>query len=914
MCKDAVFVDVDYDQLMQKKVSMIEHTEQLTAHLPGFKPTGRENGVLARSTNYLAVGCDLRNLDLLRLILEDQLQISECKIAVLFVAEVSTAYMQKQASDAVFEWAASYEDVQFCLLEQHLPDGADHPFAQTMLKHFEKLRTPLHAIGTIDEMKQRFNNTGFPAHGVDIRSLWDLWSDDNFLRPNERRSLDNIEPFDEWEEFALFASHYFLLVATKRPDMAAADSGDMSSAGFRSSTSSISAEGPGGSHSDTSPGQSGMQCWPLKGRQSHRRFGALITQQAVDDNVALHAGQGTKERLTTCDIYSTDDRHDGLTGPPLRTGLMCHTITEFTRSGNQLLVGGRTSPDKASSDCWHRDEGRWSKVESLPQGRFRHCAMLDEPQESVLVVGGKTSEGEVLLDPIFWRPGLGWQSLENKGSVIPPTRFGAIVYPDKVSNCTSFMCGGMTEDGILLQDFWRFKVDYDTREITWAMDDRAQFVTGTSTFARFGAQCAQTYKGQSCYLIGGITQEGILVKGEEVLDLQSHKPIPFHTESARPFLVGCSVATAEGGFLVLGGGATCFSFGTHWNDSCFIGHEAKSAVWQLQSNDSPKPTLTDGNAESVGLPVSTARLEAREIPKVPLSDSSDIDFQSYVAAGQPIVFTNAELGPCKDKWTVAYLKEAMGPDRQIVAHCSTEDTMDFQHKNFIYKTLTVSDFLDGVERGDKLYLRALSHEAPSEKPTNLSTDFPSLAPDFRLPSQLSYAADNAHSSPLRISGPVNMWLHYDVMANVLCQIRGQKRLILFSPLDISHLDFAPGASSSSINLFSPNNLLSSQLAHTHAQEALLEPGDVLFIPPLWLHTAHPTEGLSVAVNVFFRNWQGGYAAGRDVYGNRDLAAYEKGRKDVEKIFKAFDGVEDLAARFYLERLGLELLGKARVVV
>jgi len=30
-----------------------------------------------------------------------------------------------------------------------------------------------------------------------------------------------------------------------------------------------------------------------------------------------------------------------------------------------------------------------------------------------------------------------------------------------------------------------------------------------------------------------------------------------------------------------------------------------------------------------------------------------------------------------------------------------------------------------------------------------------------------------------------------------------------------------------------------------------------------------------------------YAAGRDVYGNRDLAAYEDGRRDVEKIVKRF---------------------------
>ena len=87
----------------------------------------------------------------------------------------------------------------------------------------------------------------------------------------------------------------------------------------------------------------------------------------------------------------------------------------------------------------------------------------------------------------------------------------------------------------------------------------------------------------------------------------------------------------------------------------------------------------------------------------------------------------------------------------------------------------------------------------------------------------------------------------------------------------------------------------------------MKPGDVLFIPPLWLHTASPTEGVSVAVNVFFRNLAPGcYAAGRDVYGNRDLQAYEKGRRDVEKIARSFDRLPRDIAKFYLDRLADEL--------
>ena len=147
------------------------------------------------------------------------------------------------------------------------------------------------------------------------------------------------------------------------------------------------------------------------------------------------------------------------------------------------------------------------------------------------------------------------------------------------------------------------------------------------------------------------------------------------------------------------------------------------------------------------------------------------------------------------------------------------------------------------------------------------------------------------------------------MANIYCQIDGTKRLVLFPPTDVHHLSFAPGASSSSIDVF--EHLKTNSLAKTHPHEATLGPGDVLFLPPLWLHTATPISDSSIAVNVFFRNLENGYSAGRDVYGNRDLLAYEKGRQAVTKIVSAFNDVPAEAKQFYVQRLASELLSQAQ---
>uniref|UniRef100_A0A8H7K6M2 JmjC domain-containing protein n=1 Tax=Bionectria ochroleuca TaxID=29856 RepID=A0A8H7K6M2_BIOOC len=223
------------------------------------------------------------------------------------------------------------------------------------------------------------------------------------------------------------------------------------------------------------------------------------------------------------------------------------------------------------------------------------------------------------------------------------------------------------------------------------------------------------------------------------------------------------------------------------------------------------------------------------------------------------------------------MAEQVGAEREFVVHESRTDTerLDFNSKNFQYVTDSFGNIMRRIQQGGRLYLRALSNSKPSERPANIKEDFPALADDFIIPREVALVEENLFSSILRVSGKVNMWLHYDVMANIYAQVRGSKRMVLFPPSDVSSLSFAPGSSSSSIDVFSL--LASSSLPKTRPHETNLAAGDVLFIPTAWLHTATPTSDMSVAVNVFFRDLdKSSYSAGRDVYGNRDLAAYERG--------------------------------------
>lgn len=97
-----------------------------------------------------------------------------------------------------------------------------------------------------------------------------------------------------------------------------------------------------------------------------------------------------------------------------------------------------------------------------------------------------------------------------------------------------------------------------------------------------------------------------------------------------------------------------------------------------------------------------------------------------------------------------------------MVHETSEQHLDFQKKNFRYVTKTFGEFSKQIKQGSRQYLRSLAAEKPSVRPADLGDDFPDLKPDFELPHELETVKMNAHSSSLRISGPVIMWLHYDV--------------------------------------------------------------------------------------------------------------------------------------------------------
>ncbi|KAI4704021.1 hypothetical protein J4E81_001085 [Alternaria sp. BMP 2799] len=930
----STFVDVDYPQLMQRKRDTMLSNGLLRDALLRTKLRQSEQPVYLRSDSYMALGCDLKDLVTLERLLRAEFDVPSSSI--LFVAEVSVTYMPLKDSDALIQWASTIEDARFCILEQYLPQGPAHPFAKTMLSHFDKLQASINAVklhSSLNQQAARFRNAGWPTITM-ARNLWDLWSDDGFTPPTLRRGLNAVEPFDEWEEFALFGGHYFLLVASN------AEQGRPTELAYGEATTTT------GCRKAADAGSITLHTLKLSGggAVTPRRFTAAF---AFDkDSMAFHGGQGTQARLADMDTLTREDPNGDRTIQPcglLPAARVCHTITSM-RNGEALLVGGRGSPTQAYADCWLFNQGAWARVDDLVPARYRHSAVAvvlgsgESQIHGVFVFGGKASDGTVLDAEHYcalWTANGGWNSIPVDGPR-PSARFAAAMSTIDFAQDWGLLTGGADESGVVVQDaVWEWSISA-TPTPRLNFKDRANDVRSSlenSAYARIGASLVPW--NDSLLLIGGVSKKHIHSLSDDFLLLTckdttievEHPSMQALPPTTWPLLVGVgAVSTSRGEIVLAGGGAVCFSMGSYWNEDPIVilpdnaqgakswrravpsqisgtaGTEGTAGTAQANTTETgPKGRRQKGGVEK--RPTPTAR--TTEIARVQIQSSDD--FAKLAATSKPAIIEGLDIGPCTDLWTLDYLKAKLGPKRDLVIHECTSDRMTFKDKNFSYVKKSVADFLDGIAEGSHEYLRAVSSSQPNKLPTKLEDDFPTISDDFRVPHVCNLVKENYHSSPLRISGPVTLWLHYDVLSNILCQVRGSKTLFLYPPTDVSLLGFPPGGSSSNIDVLTSKD---QRLRRTHPHIASLKPGDVLFIPPMWSHTATPEDGVSVAVNVFWKGLEKGYAAGKDVYGNRDLQAYENGRRDVEKIVRAFKDLPVDVSKFYLERLAGEILERS----
>ncbi|KAH9516430.1 tRNAPhe (7-(3-amino-3-carboxypropyl)wyosine37-C2)-hydroxylase, variant 2 [Dermatophagoides farinae] len=287
-------------------------------------------------------------------------------------------------------------------------------------------------------------------------------------------------------------------------------------------------------------------------------------------------------------------------------------------------------------------------------------------------------------------------------------------------------------------------------------------------------------------------------------------------------------------------------------------------------------------------------------------------FDSLVEQDLPFIIRQAAFGSCLRNWNKDYFGQKIA-SKQVSVHVSTSPLLDFINKNFSYCVYDFIEFLKlcSEENGLYYYLRSIGNHS-SKEIANLSEQFPEIANDVEYPEFINFCAEencpnenecpNRHlfSSVLRISSRnLSIWTHYDVMENILLQIIGRKKVILFPPTDAPFL-YLKGDKSEIIDL-EAHDLDKKYPMFNNATryECILEPGDSLFIPSMWFHNTKALE-YSIGVNFFWKNPQLIHHYDRnDFYGNKDLKLATHAYVNLDKALQHLNKLPDKYRKFYI---------------
>lgn len=526
------FYDFDYPELVQRKLRMIESAPEILDVIGKCTDVADQAhlGVVLATDSYTLVGCNLNDAQ------KYENQVSSLLAGddvTIFIAEVSLAYMKHDKANAVIEILSRLPNAHMVVLEQIMPAGPDHFFAQKMLYHFSHLRSPLQCVEaypTLEKQKQRFLSYFGHVDAVDLFQSWEQ------LVPREKKHLlATVEDFAEHEEFVVFCKHYVLVHASTR------ESGVVSGA-----TAAVDLP-------STPP--IAMQKVDLENPVEVKFAAACETTSGI----YVHGGmlQARSDNLQVLGALTLEDVEQTQNSGEKPAARMCHSLVSLA-GGDFVLIGGRTRPGMPVNDVWRYKiaEKAWSKVldlEGFDLSRVQATRLQNsnENVENVLIYGA----GQFALLSIDGNK----HSVERLDTDIPPIH-GCGLGIDETGN-SGVLVGGLSnlEEHTYNQHLFRFEVNVDAKTARVVEQKPVP-----DYVARSG--CAVKVSGRKMYVIGGA---GPVLSGQNTtivaLDLETGEfgPVSLSDEMWRsaPVLIGSSVA----GSTVVGGGAVCYSFGSAYS-------------------------------------------------------------------------------------------------------------------------------------------------------------------------------------------------------------------------------------------------------------------------------------------------------------------------------------------------------------
>ena len=188
--------------------------------------------------------------------------------------------------------------------------------------------------------------------------------------------------------------------------------------------------------------------------------------------------------------------------------------------------------------------------------------------------------------------------------------------------------------------------------------------------------------------------------------------------------------------------------------------------------------------------------------------------------------------PAKTKWTMEFFKENYG--HLLVPVFS--DNVSKPGKKYMApdKVIPFRDFLEAIEQGPTNLRMFLF---------NIFKHVPELCNDFSMPAIMD---GFIRDFPFMFFGGQSskVALHYDIdLSHVfLNQFHGRKRVILFPPQQSKFIYQHPFTVASYIDVNHPDYEQFPALRNVHGYEAILQPGETLFMPSGYWHYIEYLDG------------------------------------------------------------------------
>lgn len=585
-----------------------------------------------------------------------------------------------------------------------------------------------------------------------------------------------------------------------------------------------------------------------------------------------------------------------------------------------FFFGGRSSPRVPLADAYmfNCTTHTWTPVNPSgtespwPPPRFRHAALTIQIDNStyVLIHGGIGLEGTILNDSWLFNPYRNcWTRLIVIEKFIGPRHSHQIYYDLRCREL--FFFGGITAIydqskktrlGNNIKLALTFGKDL-ALEIQSDLPELLDLKLDDALLHRYSHRItAWDEETNTLIMSGGVSANGVITTEHQyvLLDLKSGvcRVLQLPRQKAQT-MIGHTISVIDvcplgesqprlKAALVVGGGATCFSFGSSFDTLVEIISDSDLSLIEdahsSEKNESEVNRKTCGTFDSSREDTWDKTQEVTRIDKM-----TNRSWMDVLSASKPAVFdTRNEIGKCIELWTPEYLKMKCGEKKCSIhlSHSHSSTTLKWHDKNFQYDMIRFSELIDRTinvnkslaagNRDQVVYLRSLSHSP--KQASNFHCDFAEISNDFKIPQPVNdYIRDHDafFSSVLRISGAdMGLWAHYDTYDNILVQVKGEKLVRLWHPSEIVNL-YIEGSSSHIPSFDTPDLDRFPLYRKSHPMVCILKPGDTLFIPANWIHAIQTLEP-SISINTFFRTepLEKFYdVRKKDIWGNVDLAPY-----------------------------------------